>query len=597
MISRWVVRVLAVCLLNGCDSAPTSPYGPAGTEGGECLPDSQCQIGLICASNLCVKSPRVDGGRPDIRTLADFSAAKRDAARDAAPDHRTPDQRPDGPTCGDGVVSGKEECDAPQLGGHTCVTEGFEGGTLKCKADCTLDKTGCFKCGDGILNGQEKCDGIQFGAETCKTQGFDSGSLKCKTDCTLDTTGCGRCGDTILNGSEECDGSQLGGKTCKTQGFIGGTVSCKAGCVLDVNNCKGVVDQQGIAVSTAPGPQNAPSVASNGTDFFIVWEDYRSGTSYDIYGSRVDAQGAVLDPAGIPISTGKEREGAPVVGFDGTNYFVVWEDQRSLGNQLYGARVTPSGVVLDGAGILLTAAKSAQVEPGLTCSGGKCLAIWADTRNSGRDIYAAFVSTSGTPQPSADFPVSLAAGDESFPAVAQGPGGYLAAWTDNRNKDFDLYAARITSQGTVLDQGGIAVSTAAGVQRPAKTSSDGTNYLVVWMNGTPSGPPTLCSRVSSAGLVLDAAGITIGPTTGQQWTPVASFDGSNYFVVWNNVLKGIDGTRLSPAGAVLDGTGFRISTHGWTPVVAYNGSVYLVVWKDDRNPTTDYDIYAARVRS
>ncbi len=47
-------------------------------------------------------------------------------------------------TCGDGVVEGAERCDGDYLAGATCETAGFEGGVLRCSADClSLDTAWC----------------------------------------------------------------------------------------------------------------------------------------------------------------------------------------------------------------------------------------------------------------------------------------------------------------------------------------------------------------------------------------------------------------------------------------------------------------------
>ncbi|MCP4845724.1 MAG: hypothetical protein GY901_11605, partial [Actinomycetia bacterium] len=55
-----------------------------------------------------------------------------------------------GGTCGDGVIDPPEVCDGNNLGGETCVSQGFSGGTLACSGDClSFDTSGCFDCDQG----------------------------------------------------------------------------------------------------------------------------------------------------------------------------------------------------------------------------------------------------------------------------------------------------------------------------------------------------------------------------------------------------------------------------------------------------------------
>jgi serine protease AprX len=48
--------------------------------------------------------------------------------------------------CGNGIKEGSEACDGADLGGQTCQSQGFSGGTLSCTAACTLNTTGCTLC-------------------------------------------------------------------------------------------------------------------------------------------------------------------------------------------------------------------------------------------------------------------------------------------------------------------------------------------------------------------------------------------------------------------------------------------------------------------
>ncbi len=150
------------------------------------------------------------------------------------------------PACGDGVKNGAEACDGSDLGGASCMTQGFPGGALACLTNCTgFDTSGCDPnpaCGDGVKNGAETCDGDDLGGETCMTQGFPGGTLACVGNCSaFDTSGCDPnpfCGDGVKNGAETCDGNDLGGATCQTQGFDGGSLACLGNCMgFDTSGC------------------------------------------------------------------------------------------------------------------------------------------------------------------------------------------------------------------------------------------------------------------------------------------------------------------------------------------------------------------------
>jgi hypothetical protein len=101
-----------------------------------------------------------------------------------------------------------------------------------------------------------------------------------------------------------------------------------------------------VAYATAESDQLYPAAASNGTNSLVIWSDGRSGPT-DIYGARFAPDGTVLDPAGIVISTAANGQTSPAVASDGANYLVAWADQRGGEQDIYGARVTPQGSVLD----------------------------------------------------------------------------------------------------------------------------------------------------------------------------------------------------------------------------------------------------------
>ena len=116
-----------------------------------------------------------------------------------------------GAQCGDGVVSGNEQCDC---GGAPCTEAGLDfkscvdvtdatkpgiltGGTLGCNpASCRFDTSQCTYCGDGEINGIEQCEpGLPIDL-TCEALGEGTGgALTCNnSECTVDTSMCTDCG-------------------------------------------------------------------------------------------------------------------------------------------------------------------------------------------------------------------------------------------------------------------------------------------------------------------------------------------------------------------------------------------------------------------
>ena len=73
------------------------------------------------------------------------------------------------PVCGNGVAEMGEDCDGGDLGGETCVSLGFGGGTLACAGNCTFDTSGCFECGDGTCEGSEDCENCSADCDSRQT--------------------------------------------------------------------------------------------------------------------------------------------------------------------------------------------------------------------------------------------------------------------------------------------------------------------------------------------------------------------------------------------------------------------------------------------
>ncbi|MFC2175000.1 class III signal peptide-containing protein [archaeon] len=157
--------------------------------------------------------------------------------------------------CGDWRVSSGEQCDSQVPYGKTCVTQGYDGGTLKCGDQCKFDYSSCHKCGDGKKEGPEECDGEPNCDSSCKivsqplcgngnTEGIeqcDNGQYQNSVSGSCPNCQNAKCGDGNIwfaqGGTEQCDGTDMGPWTdCTDFGYKYGTISCSS-CMLNLRNC------------------------------------------------------------------------------------------------------------------------------------------------------------------------------------------------------------------------------------------------------------------------------------------------------------------------------------------------------------------------
>lgn len=350
-----------------------------------------------------------------------------------------------------------------------------------------------------------------------------------------------------------------------------------------------------VAVPAAGQQRYAPAVAFDGATYLVVWEEQPPAASRDIYAARVSEAGVVLDPVGIPISKAAGNQRAPAVAFDGTSFVVVWQDDRSpsTGPDVYAARVSAAGLLLDPGGIPVTAPPGVQLEAAITGTGSGSLVVWTEG-GAASDIRGARVSSGGAVLDPGGMTVSAGAGAQLDPAVAfGGAGSALVVWEDHRSgSGADLYAARVSSAGAVLDPAGIALAAGAGDERHAAVAVDGVAFLAAWDEAS----DVQARSVTATGTLLGSGPFAVAAAPGSQTRPALAFDGANFLAAWQDELD-LDGVRVNPGGGVLVPVS-AISTAPLTQqrtAVASGASGSFVVWEDGRAGAGRSDVFGARV--
>jgi len=338
-----------------------------------------------------------------------------------------------------------------------------------------------------------------------------------------------------------------------------------------------VLDPNGLVVSAAPAVQLKPALATNGTDYLVVWQDNRAHNSsgVDIYGVRVSSSGKVKDSLPLVVSNAAGNQQAPAVASDGTNYLVVWQDHRlnKTYADIFGTVVNAStGAISYPNGIQIYIGKNGQSSPAVASDGQAYLVVWQDQQVSltGSDIFGVIVNNLGGASTKV-VPIYSGTGYQMSPDVAYGGGSYLVVWDDSRNQTMsglDIYAARVASNGTVLDQKGIQVTNAHASQQLPAVSAEGTNFLVAWSDGRDSLYNALNiygRQVTSKGLVVGASDIPLCTAVGSQDNvDLACSSGSGCLVVWRDERGGVHnydimGVQLLAGVVVSSPLGFAIS--------------------------------------
>lgn len=202
-----------------------------------------------------------------------------------------------------------------------------------------------------------------------------------------------------------------------------------------------------------------PSVASDGSGWLVAWATYPAGT----YAARIGAAGELLGT--VTLSTG--ATGFPSVAYAGGVYLVAFPDARDAPTAILGVRVSAGGTVLDGAPFPISTSPGTKVVNGVgvASDGERFLVVWSDSRRGG-----------------------LA------------PAGYPA---------FDVYAARVTAAGVLLDgppdSGGVAVNAFPGeAKADPRVAFDGERFVVTWwIDGYWPPAGAYAARVSRDGVLLD----------------------------------------------------------------------------------------------
>ncbi len=236
-----------------------------------------------------------------------------------------------------------------------------------------------------------------------------------------------------------------------------------------------------INADTFPG-----ALDFSGKSYLTAWNDARQGGSYEIYLTRFDTQAQKLMPD-VRVTNAPGFSLRPSVRFTGSEYVVVWEDQRFLssgqGGAIFAHRVSEKGELVGGEIQLTTSDEDADFAS-LDVSGGRLGVSY---------VVAGPVTPDGSEPPTTvrfrSFDATLGDGTGPFdigangqaPTVQSTSSGFVVAWhtgDEHGNWGTAIQAASLDDHGKLMATG--AVTSGDTHAKDRALVSFGDRLLLVW---------------------------------------------------------------------------------------------------------------------
>jgi hypothetical protein len=277
----------------------------------------------------------------------------------------------------------------------------------------------------------------------------------------------------------------------------------------------------GQAIVIFDSRQEDPEVVKVIGGWIVAWIDFRIDSLGDIWAQKLDDNGNKLwGDSGVLVDQLPDsavQEMTLRAAHDGQGGAIIaWEDLRSGdAGDILAQRVTSSGTRAWTNPLGIARVNAGQV--GITAEGdgnGNLLVAWTDSRGVDEDIYVAKITPSGTtPWGVNGMPVCTTGTPQtSVKLCADGQGGCYLAWQDRRNSTIDLYMQRMDSSGQAQwAMNGIALCQTAFEQSEVRVATS--------FNGTSAdGLLTVWKDARTNGLNFEVYGQKINPAGAAQWT-------------------------------------------------------------------------------
>jgi MYXO-CTERM domain-containing protein len=321
-------------------------------------------------------------------------------------------------------------------------------------------------------------------------------------------------------------------------------------------------------ITSASQSTKEPAVASDGTNFLVVWDDNDRGSG-GIRGVRISPTGQILDSSPLLLSSLKNVLTLHLT-WVGTEYILDFQNTVASPAATQLLRISSSGVPLDAKPVITSVFPQRQTR--IAATSDRLLLI-----DSGIQApEGSWLKMDGTASGEPAIPLCAAANRQTWPTVVWNGSVYLAVWYDDRTiknpqvrgQILDATGRPLLADSFLITQASDLATEPYEVDGPGGrlgVASDGKDFFVAWSLTYASESQVRAARVSAAGKVLDSDGIDLANGYGQK-NPAVVWTGANYFVTYLMYASGrnsgyvVGGKVIDNKGVITDGQDLRLGT-------------------------------------
>jgi hypothetical protein len=329
-----------------------------------------------------------------------------------------------------------------------------------------------------------------------------------------------------------------------------------------------------------------PSLASTGSGYGVAYDS--DDPEREIYFMRLDAFGGQVGST-VNVTENTARSANPSLVWTGSEFAVAWEDARDGNEEIYFARFDSEGAPI-GPNIRVTFDEGRSTRPHLLWNGTEYGVIWADDRDGAGSIYFAALDRSGERTVS-DVKITKGKSESRNPFAVWNGFEYAVVWEQRGREESEIYFARLTAAGKNIGPSRQVTDDNAASTNPVLVWN-GEGYGVAWEDGGngASSPEVYLASLDAAGERIGADVRVTEDDGTRSFGPRLAWASGEYGLIWRDrqedaLHHDLYLVRLDKSGERI-GARVLVSSYDSSLVfipsrssLLWNGSEFAVSWQ------------------